>query len=523
MPRVQTRVRTFARTLAVAGFVIAAGWGSAQPTWVSLIDAEGRSVYQAIRDGVAAYRQVYVYDDPHGVDPVIADRLGVVAELLARVSALFGAPEGDDAPMCAFLGGTGGRLQIDGGGGWLQVDGGGGRLQVDGGGAVLQARHHGAFPGVTRREPFMDVAVSHVGAQKVIVVDSFDLGALLQGVERAIHMAETPVTARGPTTWQGDVARAVLYAGGRQVGEFGDVEHTWLVPHGHLVLYHLIALASPPEGAFESAHVVDADGTIMSLEVEWGPHAERLSLQLVRIDYDDIDSIRAALDHAAHPENGDAAVVTSWGLTDCAIKDAYLSSPEVAPSLSEYLLTRLDSDQHLSDVGFLAQLCEAFEPFMNQRGYYQIDCQSDFAVAVTLGALEQRAAAAVDWPLDETNDDLQHTVPYARVFASAGNQSLPFPMPPAAWPGVYGVASCQGPLRDAPPSWFSNYGDFLPDEHVVALGAWFAVPGRGLNEELGYWGTSFAAPHAALELGPRAVLDPSWPTSLPPCASVELP
>ncbi len=87
-------------------------------------------------------------------------------------------------------------------------------------------------------------------------------------------------------------------------------------------------------------------------------------------------------------------------------------------------------------------------------------------------------------------------------------------MPPAAWPGVFGVESCVG--SGAAPgdrAWYSNLGDFLPGERVVAPAeSYFVVAGSDLTPPpgsrnrglLGYWGSSFAAPHAALVLGPQA-------------------
>ncbi len=85
-------------------------------------------------------------------------------------------------------------------------------------------------------------------------------------------------------------------------------------------------------------------------------------------------------------------------------------------------------------------------------------------------------------------------------FAAAGNQGLGFPMPPASWSGVRGVeANVLGETNKAS---FSNVGSVTPvDDQVRALGAWFVSPEVHSTDEvpLGYWGTSFAAPTAALQ------------------------
>jgi subtilisin family serine protease len=87
-----------------------------------------------------------------------------------------------------------------------------------------------------------------------------------------------------------------------------------------------------------------------------------------------------------------------------------------------------------------------------------------------------------------------------RYFAAAGNQGFAFPMPPAAWPGVIGVEACSGTSMERDTR-FSNRGTTtasVAQPAHRARGAYFASPEALDGAALVYWGTSFAAPSAAV-------------------------
>ena len=88
----------------------------------------------------------------------------------------------------------------------------------------------------------------------------------------------------------------------------------------------------------------------------------------------------------------------------------------------------------------LIQLCNAFiVPVRSALGeeFSCADTQAlvGLATIVLIADVAARSAFEIRWDPGAN----------ARYFASAGNQGLAIPMPPAAWPGVYGVEACIAP------------------------------------------------------------------------------
>ena len=487
--------------------MLACGTVSSQPSQGALSAPDLADAYPAARSAVAAYHQHYVLQSSVDLPGDVVERLFFVGELLRRFTTLPSLAD-DAAPLCAFTAGAGGSLQVDGGGGRLhldggggkvQLDGGGGQLQVDGGGALLQPRDARVFAASTMTDPFGVLSRDAINTGHVVIVDTFDLGA----IQRAVQTLQAPVwpsETTWHTTWRGAVTATTLVAGGALLPP--EVGRGWIVPHGHVVLHQVLAAVTPVASRFVGVERF-RDASTMTLLLR-GSGDQPFRIDLVAISYGDMATVSDAMRYAADAARSDAVVVTSWGLTDCALRDAYLQDRGDAESLAAYLRTLIVEDGVLDPYdggpsdGLLAQLCEAFAAFMPEGATF--DCTDDVAVIAALAVLEQRAARALEWPLTDADEALRDRVPYDRVFASSGNQRLPFPMPPAAWPGVFGVAACEGPRQEAPRAWYSNVGDFIVDEHVVARGSWYSVrvPDAPL---VGYWGTSYAAPLAALAIG----------------------
>jgi hypothetical protein len=473
----------------IVGLAVLMGplWASAQdqetPAWHE--DYEGQDVtrwlYQAARDGMAADGELR-------------------AAVLARLRDLVGP---HDVPYCAWLAGTGGGAYLDGGGGGAYLDGGG---------TVLAPKPLSVSDMVLRPPP--ETVADALGTNHVVIVDAFHLqeiaNALAVGWDDEVDDAQA---------WEERIASMTVAAG------FLEVDGRYVVPHGHVVLYHTLRLAYPAAGGPINAVIVNGvDGgepTRIELEVGLkGDPTATLRITLVPITFDDIETIKDAMALTSGGDYADAAVVTSWALTDCALAQGYLTAQgldETPRTLTQYLARLVFGDANDAEAeaseDLIVALCEAFRPFMPDPS---LVCSNYVLLLAYLAALEIEAATVIGW-------DIDGRVPYGRVFAASGNQGLPYPMPPAAWPGVYGVSACGD--SDVAKAVWANFGDFLVFEHVSAAGAWFSVPSLdGLaTEQLGYWGTSFAAPHAALTLGvtgspttvPHGISPCSPPTPLP--------
>lgn len=372
---------------------------------------------------------------------------------------------------CAFIAGAGSKPRLDGGAGALQPYS---LAPIVGG---MRAYPHGM-------PPRSDIVI--------IIIDEFSLESLIAAFETLVD-----VEYADRQRWRSDVGAMTLEAFATPLPNSANAP-TYDVPHGHLVFHHLLALLGGSGLRVVSAthHAATNDGGEHGTIV-LSVHGQAFKIHLEPIDFDDVTTIRSALHRSAGVV--DAVVVTSWGLVDCELAERYRQAVEGDPqrdwTIDAYLLDLFADSPEAASIA--VELCSAF--LAARLADAGLGCGDRFLIAYSLHVLAFKAASDVGWPLND-DMDAQAAVPFGRVFASAGNQRLPFPMPPAAWPGVIGVAACTyGPDR----AWFSNVGDFIPAEHVVAPGAWFPVQING--DEVGYWGTSFAAPHAALELGNEAL------------------
>jgi hypothetical protein len=455
-----SRVRTFLVALFIAASAGAAWSQQWEPRW----EAE---LYGAFVEGFAARE---------GLAREIAD----AAREGARVDAEVVMEE-----ICAMQLGTGGNPRIDGGGGTARIDGGGGTARMDGGGGTLLA----PFPSAgSALWPYARVSAHEVAfpptgglqppAVRMAVIDAFATGAF--GV----------ATDRGAATG-GGAPLSVAALWDELVGRLLQGHATDAVPHGNLVLFHLLAQWAGQGGLHVRA---SGDEERPVLHVSAPGRSDVAEVHLLDVDYADVSSIRQAMEAAR--ELGDVVVVASWGLVDCVVAAGYQAAAPAPISFAAYVDAVLGRSG--TSAVLLESLCRAFAPEIARVVGYA-NCESDdflrwISRLLTVAAVaetDRRARLAVEW--DGGGDD------GLVVFASAGNQGLPFPMPPAAWPGVVGVEACvSGVLHHR--ATFSNAASTMKDGAfgARALGGWFATPvldARG--GPLGYWGTSFAAPAAA--------------------------
>ena len=461
-------------------------------------------VYAAI---AAAYEAAFA-GGPQGDRDAAARAARAFSALIEYLQSVTGdSAVGSVDNVCAALLGSGGVPR---------VDGGGGNPHVDGGGATRLVRTQGPSIDPTS----LDVWPSN----HLVIVDSFDLDAL------AMDFGAVASGAVAPHALAGDWALA-----SRQPA--ADAPHEAVVEHGHVVLAHVLSLiqrlvvaavafdvtTTPADGGVVQhalLHLVIADGV-------------DLEIHLVHIEFDQVDTIARAMAFAAALQTGglgsaagnlprrdgdavESVVVTSWGLTDCTLAERYADTDVHDPDTAFESFVAYVIDLALSNPDgyvLLDELCLAFEPYLPSG--VVVPCTPSVLAAALFMVLDDRAASAVGWPRWPAQEHLIGRVPYGRVYAAAGNQSLPFPMPPAAWPGVYGVSACDAvePTPSAR-SWYANLGDYIVHEHMVAPGGAFAAPIVGAR--LGYYGTSYAAPHAALAIG-TATQWRTWPLQVGSC------
>ena len=450
--RRSSRIRTVLVAMSVAALAGAA-WSQAwEPRW----EAE---LYVAFVEGFATR-------DGLGREIADAAREGVRLDF-----------EGVTSDVCAMQLGTGGRARMDGGGGTARVDGGGRTLLApfpSGGYALWPythvSAHEVAFPPTGGLEP---------PTVRMAVIDAFGTGAF-----------------GAPTGSGATYGVAALWD--ELVGRLLQGHTASPVPHGNLVLFHLLAQWAGQNG-LQVRSSGDEERTV--LHVSTPGRSDEAEVHLLHVAYADVASIRRAMDEAR--ELGDAVVVASWGLVDCTLAAGYQAAEPTPISFAAYVDAALGRS-HKSGV-LLEELCRAFAPEIERVVGYA-NCESDgflrwISRLLTVAAVaetDRRAQLAVEW--DGGGDD------GLVVFASAGNQGLPFPMPPAAWPGVVGVEACvSGVLHGR--AVFSNAGSTLQDGAfgARALGGWFATPAVAVGGDvpLGYWGTSFAAPAAAAAFASR--------------------
>lgn len=448
-----SRIRPFLLAVTVAALAGAA-WGQAwQPHWEA-------DLYHAFVEGL-------------GERQALAGRIADAARAGARLDV-----EAVTGDVCAMQLGTGGNPRIDGGGGTARIDGGGGRPRVDGGGDTLLAPFPSGgsalwpYPHASAYVvPFPPTGGLEPPTVRMAVIDAFGTGAFgaLTGSGATYSVA---------ALWHELVGRLLL-------GHGADP-----VPHGNLVLFHLLAQWAGQDGLQVRA---SGDEERPVLHVSAPGRSEEADVHLLGVAYADVASIRRAMDDAR--ELGDAVVVASWGLVDCTVAAGYQAAASTLPSFATYVagvLRRSGVSQAL-----LRELCGAFGPEIAAVVGYA-DCENEgflrsisrLLTVAAVAEMDRRARFAVEW--DDGGDG------GLAVFASAGNQGLAFPMPPAAWPGVVGVEACVAGALDEPAA-FSNAGSTLLDGAfgARALGGWFATPVLVDGALLGYWGTSFAAPAAA--------------------------
>jgi hypothetical protein len=444
-------------TAIVIAVIVGAAWGQPPPTDLDAGDAAG--IYREFVRRLAGYGD-----------------LGGRILSAARMGAGLDEESVEGPNVCAMLAGTGGNPRMDGGGG---------NPRMDGGGTVLAP-----FPSPGADWIYANVQDHWVGFGDVGVVDPPDLPmAVIDAfdfAEGAFHALDGVSALGVADLWR------ILIAAHFQV----PVEDS-PVPHGHLVLFHLLASWAGSDGLVVGVANVGAGDMLLSVTAEsW-----RADVRLLDIDYDDFDSIRAAMNTARRL--GEVVVVTSWGLVDCTLEAGYRdaaddvnASAHRPATFADYVAAGLEGSP--DRMRLLGELCDAFDVEI-ETAVGRVDCDDEAFLAaiadvLTFAALAEtdaRARGAVDW-----SDAVGVTV----VFASAGNQGLPFPMPPAAWPGVVGVEACvAGAVGEK--AAFSNVGttDQVGEPSARALGAWFLTPEVAADgvAPLGYWGTSFAAPAAA--------------------------
>lgn len=361
-----------------------------------------------------------------------------------------------------------------------------GTPRLDGGGSLLSSLD--SYPFDRPRE----VAVGHYefpsNRTDFVVIDEFDLLALAVSIQLRLDFTDVEGFGIEPS-WSS------LYGFRVDVtGEPRDPGAT-SVPHGHLVAFHL--LEHFPEGTRITKVALKSERHL-ELEIRRSGNPDAYArLHLIDIDFDDVETIRDAVQtHGSADPDFDRSVVMSWGLVDCALASRYAALPAGGPyaTLAEYLTATLAASTDSGLTTLLRGLCASFEQSIAQHfdrdGFRCADAsEEELALIGTLGVLVEgdvRSAEDVGWTQGSVR---------TRFYASAGNQALGFPMPPAAWPDVVGVEACTSSSNGARDLLFSNGGG---SPAALALGAWFGTPEFAKDSSvLGYWGTSFAAPAAA--------------------------
>lgn len=397
--------------------------------------------------------------------------------------------------QCMYLAGTGGTSKLDGGGG------------------ALEALNPKEF------EPMRDVvAIADVAGLaspipgRLVIVDEFDFTAIV-------------------TAWESNEPLDRLFL---TSGKVKDTQSGWEVRHGHMVAHHVAMLLSHGANSLTSIGFESvAEHEVVRMTYDG------FVVDLYAVNYGRVGGVFEALRAVARSvgEAGPSSVVLSWGLTDCALRDAYAlaaTRPEGLKVVTSY--------EHLADFAFA--VLATVDEVATDRGAESVteticraaDAHSGFdisgATAIGCADLDVRALvgttvlfAAQERIADEAFGQVSDGLVFApehKYFASAGNERLPYPMPPGSLPEVLAVAACKPSGPDRAP--FSNAGDrvFVEDasEEAIALGAWFAAPlADGDPQGVGYWGSSFAAPLAALASGaPRLAGQAQPPTFAHLCA-----
>lgn len=516
-------MRSFRRYTVALPILLFVGVSLAQPSSDASYDLE--TYWRLVRSPLAPvlYERVRSHDS-------------IGAQLLEAITAPVGEElEGSDnaslvpgAAVCIHFAGAGANPRWDGGGGLVSTAiGPEADPRLAFADAILQVHEWG--------DHVRHWAPQSGGGARIVIVDEFDLETLLGSGD-----ASGSVDLRDAWTVLVDDVKAAR-------GDLSALAQS--VPHGHFVLYHMLRTLEPAEAA-PSIRVVDDGHGGARIDIGNATHA--VTIHIVHVTFEDVASIRRGLVTAAdiaRDTSGQPGIVNlSWALVDCAIEAAYRVSfdgsdtDEHRQDFARYvasLVAKLDDDA-LSDL--LTEICFVDEDlFFDLTGVQE--CSSvaeprDLVAIVAIGALaasDVRARGEVEFD----RLDVPHSSDAPPMFvAAAGNQGLSFPMPPAAWDGVLGVASCQPPApQDAGRfgmSFFSNVPAFAADGDVagaIAVGAFFALRTDDTvgGAWIGYYGTSFAAPAVAAFIATRgwnSVSALPWSAlgfALEPCGAIAWP
>lgn len=484
-------------TLGLLVAMVTASGAVAQPVPALATTADGARIFEEL---------VRVFEEELSSASHTGPYLGAAAELRAMMyagAANLGltAVEADErGKICAYL------------------VGGGGNPRLDGGGDLLAQRSPSEFPGsmVVRigNPPGPMADRWPQPGRRIVILDEFDLTSLATSIRGLIDVhGEIPIQPQ-------DASPSGLWAAlyGYLVALEGPavLPSEVSVPHGHLVAFHALANLGP-------------DGRITGVVLDRPPYhgfrrailtvsnpSGSIEVHLVALDFEDLQGIGEALKgYISHDAD---SVVTSWGFVDCALKErfdeAVQGGSSTAATIAEFWEEVFEASGEVESL--LQQLCTAFEDPMTRVLQGPPNCGSreglvGLATVVMMADVSARSADSIGWNPDGAT----------RYFASAGNQGLAIPMPPAAWPGVHGVEACVVPNPSAK-AWFSNAGAVGSQSYARALGAWFGPPGgagglAGGQSRSGYWGTSFAAPTVAVIASASPGLEGSF--FFDPCVS----
>lgn len=408
----------------------------------------------------------------------------LLSDLYLGLGARTGTPvdEEDRFQVCVELVGTGTKPRLDGGGDLLTV--------LD-----RQEDRDRLTSGV----PARGLPDGHT---EFVVIDEFDLLALTVSLDLHRRLQPQSGLFTSNVLDDGDRSHWRPFYGFRLDVVDPRAPEATVVPHGHLVAFHALA-------HFGRAEIVDVileseRHAIVSLATQ---DDRTVRLHLLDVDFDDVATIREAVrtvpslggPHGPVP----TFVIMSWGLVDCALADRYAAEGSTTPvgefdNLADYLAAVFAASDGTAVATLLRGLCEAVEPIVAPIIGGGFTCTNaspaQLAEIGSIGVLAEmdvRAQEAVGWSGQPGG---------VRYFAAAGNQGFAFPMPPAAWPGVIGVEACSGTSMERDTR-FSNRGTTtasVAQPAHRARGAYFASPEALDGAALVYWGTSFAAPSAAV-------------------------
>lgn len=457
--------------------------------WVSVGSAQhGDNLFRDTEAGQAFYAfleehgvQVYEAAKSWSMDgdrELAAELLGALHEALRRNAAAGGDESAAPDGVCGFVAGTGGTARLDGGGELVPFSTAGGFVPED---VIEQAWFSWQLADVFEGAAFpADIAI----------VDEF----LFDRIEAWFDGRSTVGLE---LVREGDVLEA-----GRSNMAPGSLE----VTHGHIVLHHLLAIVMHHGFEIVAVDVTRPEGPALLTLYTSGQGEMRI--HLFGIDFDGLQGLGDALDGVALVDDP-VAVVMSWGITGCRLAAVYADDRPLEAgrpffeTLVEFTFDVLHALARAESEGggdsIVIDACNAVQDALGDCN--EPEFRSFVATIVALVEFERQAREQM-FGTDAERRDVSHV----GFFASAGNERLPFAMPPASFDGVVAVAACS-PTSSPDRAWFSNRGDHVADDEgeVVAIGAWFAAPDLDAAPTgLGYWGTSFAAPLAALSAHPRA-------------------